>query len=307
MILTAGLGTRLRPLTDVRAKPALPVAAEPMIRRIIRWLAGNGVTDLVLNLHHRPDTLTAAVGDGSDLSASVRYSWEQPVVLGSAGGPRLALPLIGADRFLILNGDTLTDVDVHALAASHGTRGALVTLALVPNREPLRYGGVCLDAEGRVTGFVARGPAAEASYHFVGVQVAEADVFRPLPAGQPAQSIGGIYDALIAARPGAIRGYVSHARFWDVGTLSDYWATSRAFTHAEGAPDVSCGRRVHIDPTARVTCSILWDDVDVERDAVVDECVITDGVRVPAAASYHRMILLRAFDGTVRAAPLPLR
>src|SRR5438128_12573924 len=92
LLLAAGLGTRLRPLTDVRARPAIPVAGEPMIRRIIGWLAENGVRSIVLNLHHLPETLTAVVGDGSDLGASVRYSWEQPLVLGSAGGPRLALP-----------------------------------------------------------------------------------------------------------------------------------------------------------------------------------------------------------------------
>src|SRR2546425_11132850 len=80
LVLTAGLGTRLRPLTDVRAKPAIPVAGEPLVRRIIAWLAANGVTDLVLNLHHLPATLTAQVGDGSDLSARVRYSWEQPAI-----------------------------------------------------------------------------------------------------------------------------------------------------------------------------------------------------------------------------------
>ena len=86
LVLTAGLGTRLRPLTQVRAKPAIPVAGEPMVRRIVRWLAG-GVTDVVLNLHHLPETLAAAVGDGSDLGVRARYSWEQPEVLGSAGGP----------------------------------------------------------------------------------------------------------------------------------------------------------------------------------------------------------------------------
>ena len=86
LVLTAGLGTRLRPLTDVRAKPAIPVAGEPMIRRIISWLARHGVTDLVLNLHYRPETLTAVVGDGADLAVRVRYSWE-PRILGSAGGP----------------------------------------------------------------------------------------------------------------------------------------------------------------------------------------------------------------------------
>src|SRR5207249_8272165 len=135
LVLTAGLGTRLRPLTDVRAKAAIPVAGEPMVRRIVAWLTAHGVDDLVLNLHHRPETITAVMGDGGDLGARVRYSWEQPVVLGSGGGPRQALPILGADPFFIVNGDTITDVDLEALADAHGRTGALVTLALVPNRE----------------------------------------------------------------------------------------------------------------------------------------------------------------------------
>ena len=99
LVLTAGLGTRLSPLTLVRAKPALPVAGEPIIRRILRWLAANGVVNVTLNLHHLPDTVTAVVGDGSDLGTSVRYSWEQPTILGSAGGPRQALDIIGRRQF----------------------------------------------------------------------------------------------------------------------------------------------------------------------------------------------------------------
>src|SRR5688572_14627239 len=114
LILTAGLGTRLRPLSYVRAKGALPGAGEPLVRRILRWLAAAGVEDAVLNLHHLPHTLTAVVGDGSDLGVRVRYSWETPV-LGSAGGPKRALPLLGASRFLLVNGDTLTNVDVAAV------------------------------------------------------------------------------------------------------------------------------------------------------------------------------------------------
>src|ERR1700731_1987366 len=89
LVLTAGLGTRLRPLTDVRAKPAMPVAGEPLVRRIMQWLASHGVAHPVLNLPHRPETLTSIVGDGRDLGVRVRYSWEQPSILGSAGGPRL--------------------------------------------------------------------------------------------------------------------------------------------------------------------------------------------------------------------------
>src|SRR5207248_10455087 len=132
-------------------------AGDPMIRRITGWLARNGIRDLTLNLHHLPETLTAVVGDGSDLSARVRYSWEQPVLLGSAGGPRLALPILAADTFFIINGDTLTDVDPAAVFRSHAASRALVTLALVRNSEPHRYGGVRLDGGGAVTAFVARG------------------------------------------------------------------------------------------------------------------------------------------------------
>ncbi len=314
LVLTAGLGTRLAPLTALRAKPAIPVAGEPLVRRILAWLAANGVRDAVLNLHHRPETITSVVGDGSDFGVRVRYSWEQPVVLGSAGGPRLALSIIGADTFLIVNGDTLTDVTLAPLVAAHGTSGALVTLALVPNAEPDRYGGVRVDQRGHVIEFVRRGPRAHGSSHFIGVQVVSASVFAPLESGRPASTVGGIYDGLVQNQPGAVRGYQCDARFWDVGTAADYLSTSLAFsaaTRLRSQPE----RRVRIDPSAEVTRSVLWDDVEVGRGAVVDECIIADGVRVPAAANYRRAVLTRApllppsapgarIDGDIAVSPL---
>src|SRR5215216_6242260 len=138
LVLAAGLGTRLQPLTHARPKAAAPVDGEPLARRAIRWLVGHGVWDLVVNCHHKPESIAAAVGDGSDLGARVRYSWESPV-LGSAGGPRHALPLLAGDpftrpnadpafsgRFIIVNGDTLTDVDVRAMLMFHSETGATV-------------------------------------------------------------------------------------------------------------------------------------------------------------------------------------
>ncbi len=233
LVLAAGLGTRLRPLTDVCAKPALPVAGQPLIRRIVRWLAAHDVKDLVVNLHYLPQTITAVLGDGSDLSVRVRYSWEQPQILGSAGGPRLALDIIGDDTFIIVNGDTLTDLNLGALVDAHRRSDALVTLALVQNQEPQKYGGVIMKDDGTVTGFTPRGPAAKGSCHFIGVQVVQAEAFRQLSAGHPAQSIGGLYDSLIAARPGSIRGHVSDAAFWDIGTPEDYGRTSAEFSERE--------------------------------------------------------------------------
>lgn len=291
LLLTAGLGTRLRPLTLVRAKAAIPVGGEPLARRIALWLAGNGVTDLVANLHHLPATLTAVLGDGSDLGVRVRYSWEQPQVLGSAGGPRQALAIIGAESFLAVNGDTLTDVDLSQLAAAHAasspssTRRALVTLALVPNREPLRYGGVSVDDDGAVIGFVPRGPAATGSFHFIGVQMVEAAAFRTLPAGRPLNSIGGVYDELIAGRPGSIRAFVSDAAFWDIGTVGDYWRTWFEFSGSSTAHGQS----------------IVWDDVQIGEHSELEECIVTDGVVLPPGSRYRRQILVRTAAGEVSA------
>lgn len=288
LLLTAGLGTRLHPLTLVRTKAAVPVAGVPLARRIASSLVAAGITDLVVNLHHLPETLTGILGDGSDLGARIRYSWEQPVVLGSAGGPRQALPLLGVDRFLIVNGDVLTDVDLEGLADAHEGWNALVTLALVPNREPLRYGGVKLDAKGAVTGFVGRGPAAADSFHFVGPQVVQAEVFQSIPPGTVAKTIGGVYDELIARRPGSVRGYVSNASYWDIGTIADYWSTW--WTLADPQSGAS-GR------------SILWNDVQVGAGAVLDECIVTDHVRVPPGARYHRVVLVNTQTGAPDATP----
>jgi NDP-sugar pyrophosphorylase family protein len=132
------------------------------------------------------------------------------------------------------------------------------------------------------------------------VQRVDGAVFDSVPPGAPASSIGGVYDALLAARPDAVRGLVCDAAFWDVGTVDDYWRTSEAFRAKGGT--ATTGRGGRVDAAARVTRSILWDDVVVEADAVVDECIVTDGVRVPAGASYRRVVLVANDEGDQPAA-----
>jgi NDP-sugar pyrophosphorylase family protein len=296
LLLTAGLGTRLRPLTLVRAKPALPVAGEALARRIIRWLASDGISDVVLNLHHLPHTITSLIGDGRDLGVCARYSWEQPEVLGSAGGPRQALDIIGADRFVIANGDTLTDLDLDPLIDAHMTSGALVSLAVVPNTAPDRYGGLRADDRGCVTGVEPRGSTTP-SYHFVGVQVAEREAFANLPRGEVLNSVGGTYAALSRARPDAVRVVQCAARFWDIGTVEDYWHTDRAFADADSSA------KVH-DEDAGIRNCIVWDHVEVGAGARVERCIVTDGVRIPPGAGYRDAILMRSIDGGIISAPL---
>jgi NDP-sugar pyrophosphorylase family protein len=331
LVLTAGLGTRLRPLTLARAKAAVPVDGEPLARRAIRWLVSHGVTDLVLNLHHRPASITALVGDGADLGARVRYSWESPV-LGSAGGPRHALPLLldtasnqaqarreppsdqrqppspprgygGAkttDRTLLLvNGDTMTNVDLSALRDHHRRAGALVTMALIPNPRPDKYGGVLLDDRGVVTGFTRRGMA-QPSFHFVGVQAVDAEVFEELTDGVPAESVAGIYPPLMAGRPGSVVGFVSDATFQDIGTPSDLLETSLELAAAagrEGRP--AWGARVEVASSARVTRSLLWDDVAIGAGAELHECIVADRVRIADGARYERCAIVATDSGLV--------
>ena len=300
LVLCAGLATRLRPLSLVRAKAALPVAGEPLVRRILRWLAASGIRDAVINLHHLPDTITGIVGDGADLGLRVRYSWENPV-LGSAGGPARALPLLGADRLLVVNGDTLTDLDLAPLLAAHTSSGALVTMALAPNREPEKYSGMAVAADGTVTGVVPRG-ASEPSYHFYGVQVIEAAALAPVPAGVPYETVKALYPSWIAAQPGSVRAYVSSANSLDIGTPSDYLATSLKLAAFEGRAAL-VGARTTIAPDATLERTILWDDVVIEPGALLRECIVTDGVRVPARSSWERVTMHLA-DGNLVATPL---
>jgi len=300
MVLTAGLGTRLRPLSLDRAKPAMPVCGEPLVRRILQWLAAAGVRHVVLNLHHHPQTIAAAVGDGRDLGVTVRYSWEQPTLLGSAGGPRLALPLLEADPFLLVNGDTLTDVDLDAMSAAHAGSGALVTMAAIAHPAPARYGGLLVADDGAVRGFT-RPASGVGALHFVGVQIASATAFSRLPAGQPADTVGALYPALIAERPGSVRAFVTSASFADIGTPADYLAASLALAAAGGLADLPYGRNVRLGPGAHVERTILWDDVEVGRDSRLVECIVGDGVRIPGGTRLTRCAIVRA-DGRPPAA-----
>jgi NDP-sugar pyrophosphorylase family protein len=294
LVLTAGLGTRMRPLSYVRAKPAMPVAGPPVVCRILRWLASHGVRDVVLNLHYRPETITAVVGDGSSLGVRVRYSWEQPV-LGSAGGPRQALPLLDAPRFFIVNGDTLSDVELDALADQHERTRAKITMALVVQPDARHYGGVNLDQAGAVTGFVRKGTPS--AYHFVGVQAADAEAFANVPVGQPAETVASLYPQLIQGRAGSVRGFVCDATFHDIGTPGDYLCTALAIAREEGAGTLLLGRGVAIDASATVTNSVAWDNVVVQAGAVLDSCILADGVSVPAGSRFDHAALVPRFAG----------
>jgi NDP-sugar pyrophosphorylase family protein len=297
LVLTAGLGTRLDPITRLVAKPAVPLGDRTLVERVIEWLVAQGVTNAVLNLHYRADSITSIVGDGAHLGLRVRYSWEMPI-LGSAGGPRHALPLLDSDTFLIVNGDSFCPIELAPMVAAHRASDAGVTMAVLSNPAPQRYSGVAIDAHDRVTGFVPRGhqpvhgpPGAAVNgtnWHFVGVQVASAALFEPLPDGVPAESVHGIYRALTGAVKRGLRAHRVSASFFDVGTPDDYLEAVLAL-----ARDRAIDPAATVAPGARVTSSVVWPGAAIGQHASLDHCIVTN-VAVPAGLEARHEVLVPA-------------
>src|SRR5918994_586891 len=163
MVMAAGLGTRLRPLTYEIAKPMVPVANRPVIEHIVRLLDGHGFREVIANLHWFPDPIRAHLGDGSEWGIELTYSYEE-TLLDTAGGVWNVRDYLteGDDSFLVMAGDALTDVDLRAVCEAHAAHDGVATMTVkrVPNVS--EFGVVVTDAEGRVQGFQEKPHPAEA-------------------------------------------------------------------------------------------------------------------------------------------------
>lgn len=273
LLLTAGLGSRLDPLTRLVAKPAVPLGDRSLVEHVIGWLHREGIRDLVLNLHHLPATITTIVGDGHHLGVRVRYSWEQPI-LGSAGGPRHALALLDSDPFLIVNGDTLCPIDLGGMWRAHDASGADVTMAVIRNPNPAQYNGIRASRDRVLLGFVPRGHDEE-TWHFVGVQIARKSVFAGLRDGEPAETVAGLYRQMATLAPGRIRIWPVETSFLDVGTPGDY------LTAADSLGGTRSG-------------SVLWPDVSIDAGVRLSGCVVAGGVHLPSGFTATSSVIVPA-------------
>src|SRR3954465_2784051 len=183
LILAGGEGTRLRPLTSAVPKPVVPLVDRPFIVFMLDWLRGHGVDDVVMSLGNLADGVRAVLGDGTSVGLRLRYV-EEPRPLGTGGALKFAEDMLD-ERFLMLNGDVLTDIDVSAQIAQHGRTGARVTLGLVPVEDPSAYGLVRTTPEGEVTEFVEKPSADQIDTHNIsaGAYVMEREVLGMLDAG----------------------------------------------------------------------------------------------------------------------------
>jgi mannose-1-phosphate guanylyltransferase len=161
MVMAAGLGTRLRPLTYEVPKPMVPVGNRPVLELILRLLGQQGFTDVVSNLHWFPDTIRERMGDGSGFGVELTYSFEEEL-LGTAGGVRNVREHFGSEPFVVMAGDALTDVDLRALAAAHEAHDGIATLAVKRVADTSEYGVIVTGSDGRIQGFQEKPDPAEA-------------------------------------------------------------------------------------------------------------------------------------------------
>jgi NDP-sugar pyrophosphorylase family protein len=199
MILAAGEGTRLRPLTDSLPKPMLPIGGRPALEYTVQWLRYYGIREILINLHHCPETVIRHFGDGSALGVSIEYSIEERI-LGTAGGAKHRESFF--DRpFVVVYGDVLTDLDLSDLVGYHSTRGsnAHLTMSLYRVPDPTQCGVATLDAEGRVTSFVEKPNAGEAPSDLAsaGVLVLDPEILRHVPEGRFCDYGHDVFPALI--------------------------------------------------------------------------------------------------------------
>ncbi len=299
MVLCAGLGTRLRPLTHRVPKPAVPVCGLPLVRWSLALLAGAGVRRVVVNVHHLPEVMAAAAEDAARALGLALVVSREPVIAGTGGALREARAhLDGAESILLVNGDVLFDVDLAAALADHRATGALATMVLLPMPPGARYATVDVDASGavrRIAGAFGPGGDALVPWHFSGVHVLSPALLDRVPSAPFERDVNRhVYPPLLAA--GAVRGRVVSGYWNDLGTPARYLEASRDLLSGL----VPLARFAQADPLARSIA--LAPGVRAAPDARIDASArvvapayVGAGCLVPAGATVEDAIL---WDGT---------
>src|SRR5262245_32478808 len=324
MILAAGLGTRMRPLTEHCPKPLLPLLLQPILDHILTQLRRYDVRDVIINLHHQAAQLVQWLGDGSRWDVHLVLSFE-PEILGTAGALKRVEPLLLDAPFLVLNADVLMDIDLHALWHWHCQRQALLTMVVRPDPAARAYGPIIVDSDDRVLLIngrpSTRAPATGQETMFACMQVVDPQVLDRIPPDCFSMTTTDVYPALLE-RQEAIYGY-RYTGYWvDIGVperylqahwelvdgaLGDAWhhrlpVGSRAVLRPEDVagtapgvtlvPPVVLGPGVELAPGVRLgPYTVLGAGCRLASGAVVRDSVLWERVQVGEGAQVQGCVL----------------
>jgi NDP-sugar pyrophosphorylase family protein len=284
MILSAGYGTRLWPLTEDRTKPAIPILGKPLVGYVAEYLSRYGCDEIVVNLHHRPESVRRALGDGSRFGVKLDYV-EEPQILGTSGAIDNARSLLDGDTFVVVNGKIITDIDLNAAVETHRRTQALATLVLLPNVARERFSMV-ETVDGFLRGFGGMPAPGKFSGQdfplmFTGIQILEPGIFNYVPRGVFSHSTTDVYPQAVT-KAERIAVHVAAGNWYELSTIQRYLDISLLLLgDSEG---VTRGSGCQISAEAEVSEAILWDNVIVESGARVRRVVLGDNVRIPEDA-----------------------
>lgn len=228
MVLCAGLGTRLRPLTERWPKPAIPLLGRPLVEYTLAVLRGAGVREIGINTHHLPDEMAKVAGESCARLGQTLTVSHEPVIQGTGGGIRGLRDFLSGGTSVVFNGDVLFALDLPAVLAAHKASGASASMVLMPMPPNETYAAVELDAERRVRRIAGRGPGGErlSPWHFTGVHVLEPEVFEFMRPDGPEDINRDVYMRLLDAGR-TVKGIVVQGYWSDLGTPSRYLGTVR--------------------------------------------------------------------------------
>jgi mannose-1-phosphate guanylyltransferase len=303
VILVGGQGTRLRPLTSTVPKPVVQLVDRPFIAFMLEWLRGHGVDDVIMSCGFLADGVRSVLGDGSRLGIQLRFV-EEPEPLGTAGALKLAEPML-EERFLMLNGDVLTDIDLTAQIAQHEQSGARATLSLVAVADPTAYGVVVIDEQRAVTDFVEKPSAESVPSNLIsaGAYVLERDILDLIPPARNVSIERQVWPRLIG---NGLYGFPSDSYWLDIGTPERYlqgtfdiiegnvqtavrerlgsgWLAiaDSAEVHGRAIPPAVLERGVTVAEGAHVgSLVVLGEGVIVGARSVVERAVVLQGTQI---------------------------
>lgn len=301
MILAAGFGTRLFPLTIDRTKPAIPFLGKPLIGYVAEYVAKFGFKELVVNLHHQPESVREVLGDGTNYGVKIHYTEEIPNILGTAGALDNARHLLEDDTFVIVNGKLITDINIAAAVEAHKKSGALATMVLKPNVKREKFTEVFAE-NGWLKGFgTFTTPLTEEEIRhsneeihtplmFTGIHILEPRVFEYIPRGVYSDIVPTFYNPALTNGE-KIGVHITDNQWFELSTIPRYLDISLAMMN--GA-NVCAGRNCVVSGRATVRDSIMWDNVSIGDDAHLYRTIIADNVVIPAGEHYENAAIVRA-------------
>jgi mannose-1-phosphate guanylyltransferase len=280
VILVGGEGTRLRPLTSTVPKPVVPLVDRPFISFMLEWLGEHGVDDVIMSCGFLATSVRNVLGDGSELGIRLRFV-EEPDPRGTAGALKFAEPMLD-ERFLMLNGDVLTDIDLTEQIAQHERTAAKATLALVPVADPTAYGLVHLHDDHSVRDFLEKpsSDAIDTNLISAGAYVLEREILELVPPDRNVSIEREVWPLLVG---NGLYGFPSDAYWLDIGSPERY--LQGTFDIIEGNVETAVGERLGSD----------WLAIDESAEVlgrVIPPAVLERGVRVAAGAHVGSLVVL---------------